>query len=342
MSQPENPASYASVKWIQPLPPLRLSNNPLLAELPELRERFTGFIHQLQDDLCARFEALDGSKGIPGSRFHEDRWDRPEGGGGRSRVIENGAVLEKGGVNVSIVYGPLPDVLKDQHKNPGGQFFATGLSLVIHPWNPHVPTVHANWRMFILSDDDGQPIDAWFGGGCDLTPYYLVEEDATHFHHVQASICEAHGADLYPNFKQQCDQYFWNHHRAEARGIGGLFYDYLRPKAEGRSLRQWFDFVTQNASFFADAYFPVAHSHVFDEYSDAQRWWQEVRRGRYAEFNLIHDRGTLFGLRTNGRIESILMSMPPRARWVYNHQPNPGTPEAELLAVLRNPRNWLD
>jgi len=218
-------------------------------------------------------------------------------------------------------------------------FFACGLSLVMHPKNPMVPTVHANWRYFELYDLDGNRIDAWFGGGQDLTPYYLFEEDIQHFHQICKTACDAHDTDFYPKFKARCDDYFWNEHRHEARGIGGLFFDYCKATPE-RSLEEWHQFVTQVGDSFLDAYLPIVAKRKELPYGPAQRDWQEIRRGRYVEFNLVHDKGTLFGLKTNGRIESILMSLPPHVQWVYDHQPIEGSDEAALLEVLATPREW--
>ena len=273
------------------------------------------------------------------ARFQEDLWERPEGGGGRTRVIQEGSVFEKGGVNTSAVHGPLPKSMQAYFGVGESNFFACGLSLVMHPKNPMVPTVHANWRYFELYDLDGNRIDAWFGGGQDLTPYYLFEEDAQHFHQTCKTACDAHDTDFYLKFKARCDDYFWNEHRHEARGIGGLFFDYCKATPE-RSLEEWYQFVAQVGDSFLDAYLPIVAKRKELPYGPAQRDWQEIRRGRYVEFNLVHDKGTLFGLKTNGRIESILMSLPPHVQWVYDHQPIEGSDEAALLEVLATPREW--
>jgi coproporphyrinogen III oxidase len=248
-------------------------------------------------------------------------------------------VFEKGGVNTSAVHGPLPKSMQAYFGVGESNFFACGLSLVMHPKNPMVPTVHANWRYFELYDLDGNRIDAWFGGGQDLTPYYLFEEDAQHFHQTCKTACDAHDTDFYPKFKARCDDYFWNEHRHEARGIGGLFFDYCKATPE-RSLEEWHQFVAQVGDSFLDAYLPIVAKRKELPYGPAQRDWQEIRRGRYVEFNLVHDKGTLFGLKTNGRIESILMSLPPHVQWVYDHQPIEGSDEAALLEVLATPREW--
>ena len=299
------------------------------------KERFYSYIQELQDQICSALETSDGQ-----AKFQEDLWDRKGGGGGRTRVIENGGVFEKGGVNISAVHGELPDSMKAYFNVKEGSFFACGLSLVIHPKNPMVPTVHANWRYFELYKDDGSLADAWFGGGQDLTPYYLFEEDATHFHKVCKTACDKHHPSFYPKYKEACDRYFWNAHRDEARGVGGLFFDYLKETDE-QGLEQWYEFVTGVGDSFINAYVPIVEKRKNLEYTDQQRDWQEIRRGRYVEFNLVHDKGTLFGLRTNGRIESILMSLPPRVQWAYNFQPEANSPERLLIDVLEKPRNWI-
>lgn len=304
--------------------------------MSEIKQNFSNYIDTLQDEICAAMEETDGS-----GKFLEDNWERDGGGGGRTRVIEKGDLFEKGGVNISKVWGELPDPIKKHFNVESGWFWAGGLSLVLHPENPMVPTVHANFRYFELYDDEAMnnPVDGWFGGGADLTPYYLFEDDAVHFHRVLKSACDRHGEEHYPAFKKECDQYFYNAHRGEGRGIGGLFFDYLRAD-DIMSLDDWYAFTTDLGSSFVEAYQPIAERRKSEPYNPAQRYWQEVRRGRYVEFNLIHDRGTLFGLKTNGRIESILMSLPPRVRWDYDHHPEPGTKEEELVDVLKNPRDW--
>ena len=299
-----------------------------------MKDRFYSYIQKLQDQITSALEAADG-----GARFRQDLWERPEGGGGRTRVIENGAVFEKGGVNISAVHGPLPKSMQAYFGVGEVDFFACGLSLVIHPKSPMVPTVHANWRYFEMYDKQGKVTDQWFGGGQDLTPYYLFDADARHFHQVCKKACDAHDPDFYPEYKRKCDEYFWNHHRGEARGVGGLFFDYLRPEAD-RPVEDWYDFVTGVGDSFLKAYLPIVERRKDLEYTAHQRDWQEIRRGRYVEFNLVHDKGTLFGLRTNGRIESILMSLPPHVQWRYDHHPEPGSAESRLLEVLQKPREW--
>ncbi len=283
-----------------------------------MKEKFYTYIQELQDRICNKLEEIDGK-----AKFQEDLWEREQGGGGRTRVIENGAVFEKGGVNISRVYGALPKTMQDYFKVEDVDFFACGLSMVLHPKNPFVPTTHANWRYFEMYDKQGNVVKSWFGGGQDLTPYYLFEEDAVHFHKVSKEACDKHNADFYPKYKKQCDDYFWNTHRNEARGIGGLFFDYLQPNNE-MSSENWFNFVTEIGNSFLEAYVPIVEKRKDLPYTEEQRKWQEIRRGRYVEFNLIHDKGTLFGLKTNGRIESILMSLPPHVQWVYDHQPENG------------------
>ncbi|MEX0646430.1 MAG: oxygen-dependent coproporphyrinogen oxidase [Balneolaceae bacterium] len=302
-----------------------------------MKQNFTQYIENLQDEICVALEKSDGK-----AVFKEDNWEREGGGGGRTRVIENGAVFEKGGVNISKVFGELPEAIQKHFEVDKGWFWAGGISLVIHPESPMVPTVHANFRYFELYDDPQMknPVDGWFGGGADLTPYYLFEEDAIHFHKTLKEACDQHGTELYPKFKKECDEYFYNSHRGEARGIGGLFFDYRRADDEF-SLEDWYAFTTGVGSAFLEAYQPLVEKRKSEPFNPAQRYWQEIRRGRYVEFNLIHDRGTLFGLKTNGRVESILMSLPPRVRWDYNHQSQPGSPEEKLLDVLKNPREWI-
>jgi coproporphyrinogen III oxidase len=290
-----------------------------------MKNKFYTYIQTLQDQICKGLEDIDG-----GTKFREDLWERPEGGGGRTRVIENGNVFEKGGVNISAVHGKLPDTMQKMFGVGEADFFACGLSLVIHPKNPMVPTVHANWRYFEMYDENGNIINQWFGGGQDLTPYYLFEEDAKHFHQTCKNACDKHNPEFYPNYKKKCDEYFWNAHRSEARGIGGLFFDYLKA-TEQMSMEDW----------FLQAYVPIVEKRKDILFTEAQRTWQEIRRGRYVEFNLVHDKGTLFGLKTNGRIESILMSLPPHVQWVYDHHPEAGSEEEKLLKVLAKPVNWV-
>lgn len=300
-----------------------------------MKTQFYSFIENLQDEITIALENADGN-----ATFKEDLWKRPEGGGGRTRVIENGRVFEKGGVNISAVHGTLPQAMQDYLKVSDAQFYACGISLVLHPKNPMVPTVHANFRYFELYDQKGEIKDQWFGGGMDLTPYYLFEEDAQRFHSTCKTACDAHDPSFYEKYKARCDDYFWNTHRNEARGIGGLFFDYLRPTSEWPTSK-WYAFVTAIGSAFLPAYLPIVEKRKQQTYTPEQRQWQEIRRGRYVEFNLVHDKGTAFGLKTQGRIESILMSLPPHVQWPYNHIPEEGSPEAALVKVLKQPRQWV-
>lgn len=301
----------------------------------EMKEKFYKYIEELQDRIISRLEEIDGK-----AKFRQDLWERKEGGGGRTCVIEDGNVFEKGGVNISAVHGPLAKEMQKYFKVGEVDFFACGLSLVIHPKNPMVPTVHANWRYFEMHEKDGRTIDQWFGGGQDLTPYYLFEEDAAHFHQISKQACDKYNADFYPEYKKKCDEYFWNFHRDEARGIGGLFFDYLKANDQ-MSIDDWYNFVTEVGDSFLEAYVPIVEKRKDLPYSKEQRDWQEIRRGRYVEFNLVHDKGTLFGLKTNGRIESILMSLPPHVQWMYDHHPEPGSEEGKLVEVLKHPKEWV-
>ncbi len=309
----------------------------------EFRGRWIDFIYTLQNVICSALEIEDGK-----SLFKKDEWQRGEngkGGGGVTKIIESGNVFEKGGVNTSVVYGKVTDkmqaVLKIPPSGPRGSWFACGLSLVIHPLNPYVPTVHANWRYFELYDQDGNVSDRWFGGGTDLTPYYLIEEDVRHFHSTLKNTMDEFGDDLYPNYKKWCDEYFTNTHRNnEMRGVGGVFYDHLKPATDEEAERLM-NFQFANGNSFLKAYLPIVQKRKNLSYTDKEIQWQEIRRGRYVEFNLIHDRGTLFGLKTNGRTESILMSLPPRARWKYDYQPDEGTEEYNMWQACLNPKDWI-
>ena len=300
-----------------------------------MKESFYNYICELQDTITAALELADG-----GASFKEDIWERPEGGGGRTRVLEDGVVFEKGGVNISGVHGTLPKSMQTHLNVSEASFYACGLSLVLHPKNPMAPTVHANWRYFEMYDLDGNIVDQWFGGGLDLTPYYLFEEDAIHFHQTCKNACGRHDPKFYSEYKKKCDAYFWNAHRDEARGLGGLFFDYLKPTPK-LSLREWYAFVTDVADNFLEAYLPILDRRKDLPYTEEQKKWQEIRRGRYVEFNLVHDKGTLFGLKTNGRIESILMSLPPKVQWHYDYQPEKDSPEAMLMKVIMKPKNWV-
>lgn len=300
-----------------------------------MKDKFYQYIQDLQDTITSKLEKIDGK-----AEFREDLWKRPEGGGGRTRVIENGNVFEKGGVNISGVHGALPKAMQSYFNVGDVDFFACGLSLVLHPKNPMVPTVHANWRYFEMYDANGTIVDSWFGGGQDLTPYYLFDEDAKHFHQICKNSCDAHHSDFYTTYKKKCDEYFYNAHRGEGRGVGGLFFDYCKAN-DTMSMQNWYDFVTEVGNSFLEAYTPIVERRKNLPYTEKQRDWQEIRRGRYVEFNLVHDKGTLFGLKTNGRIESILMSLPPHVQWRYDYHPETGSEEARLVEVLTNPIDWV-
>ncbi len=301
-----------------------------------IKEDWIEYIDGLQNRICAALEEIDGS-----GKFVEDAWQRPEGGGGKTRVIADGNVFEKGGVNTSVVFGDVSEAMKTQLKIDGAKWFACGLSLVLHPLNPFVPTVHCNYRMFELYNEKDEVIDRWFGGGTDLTPYYLFEEDAKHFHQTYKNVCDEFDLNFYPTFKKDCDDYFVNSHRNnERRGIGGIFYDYQRAN-EKHDVKFWIDFGKSCGDAFIPSYVPIVEKRKICSFTAKNKYWQEIRRGRYTEFNLIHDRGTLFGLKTNGRTESILISLPPTVRFDYNYQPAPGSEEEKLQKVFLNPVDWI-
>ncbi len=296
----------------------------------DLFDRAASFFSELQTELCRTLADADG-----GAAFNSDAWQRPGGGGGVARVLEGGAVFEKAGVNWSNVDGELPEDVAAHMPGHGRTFRATGVSLVLHPRSPMVPTTHANFRCLTKGDA------LWFGGGADLTPYYFFREDAIHFHQTLAAACDRHHpVGDYDRFKPWCDEYFYLPHRNETRGIGGVFFDYLGAKGE-HAPEKVFDFVRDLARAFTTAYLPIVERRQELPYDDTHRLWQLRRRGRYVEFNLIYDRGTLFGLKTNGRVESILMSLPPSVRWDYDVMAQPGSPEAELMTHLRA-TPWLD
>ncbi|MFB3239256.1 oxygen-dependent coproporphyrinogen oxidase [Aeromonas salmonicida] len=291
------------------------------------------FLLQLQDEICRSLEQADGV-----GRFVEDAWAREGGGGGRTRVMRHGDMIEQGGVNFSHVYGDAMPASATAHRPElaGRKFEAMGVSLVIHPHNPYVPTSHANVRFFIAEKEDEEPI-WWFGGGFDLTPFYPFAEDVQHWHRVSRDLCQPFGEDIYPEFKSWCDRYFFLKHRNETRGVGGLFFD---------DLNRWpfadcFAFMQAVGRGYLDAYLPIIERRKAQPYGEREREFQLYRRGRYVEFNLVYDRGTLFGLQTGGRTESILMSMPPLARWEYDWQPEADSPEALLYTDYLAPREWL-
>ncbi|CAI5502308.1 unnamed protein product [Closterium sp. Naga37s-1] len=307
------------------------------------RQRFESLVLNAQNHICEAIEKVDGAK------FRRDAWMRPGGGGGISAVLQNGNVWEKAGVAVSVVYGTMP---REAYRAATGEaapgtakegdripFFACGISSVMHPWNPFAPTMHFNYRYFETDAPEGAkdaPRAWWFGGGTDITPSYLFEEDMKHFHGTQKAAVEKIDPALYPKMKEWCDEYFLIKHRGERRGCGGIFYDDMND----RDPEILYNLAKECAGAVVPAYVPIVEKRKDTPYTAEQKEWQQLRRGRYVEFNLIYDRGTIFGLKTGGRIESILMSMPLTARWEYNQEPAPGTPEAELLDVCRHPRNW--
>ena len=290
------------------------------------------YLLDLQDRICAGLAAEDRAE------FREDRWQRAGGGGGRSRVLSDGAVLEKAGVGFSHVFGDRmpPSATAHRPELAGASWQALGVSLVIHPRNPYAPTSHANVRFFI-ADRPGKEAVWWFGGGYDLTPYYGFEEDCVHWHRTARDACAPFGADWYPRFKRWCDEYFFIKHRNEPRGVGGLFFDDL---SEG-GFEHSFGFMRAVGDSYLDAYLPILRRRKGAEYGEREREFQLLRRGRYVEFNLVYDRGTVFGLQTGGRTESILMTLPPLVRWEYDRQPEPGSPEAALTERFLVPRDWV-
>ena len=293
----------------------------------KMHEQAGRFFHTLQVHICAGLEAADRA-----GTFREDQWQREGGGGGRSRVLAEGAVFEKAGVNFSDVHGELSEEFARQIPGAGRDFTAVGVSLVLHPRNPFVPTVHANFRYLTKGER------AWFGGGADLTPYYAFREDVIGFHKVWKNVCLKHAPLIdYQKMKRDCDEYFFLAHRNEPRGVGGIFFDYL-----GGDLDAVFAFVRDAGMAFLDSYVPIVQRRKDHEYKDRHRNFQALRRGRYVEFNLLYDRGTIFGLKTGGRTESILMSLPPAVRWQYDFKPESGSPEAELYEVYLKPRDWAE
>jgi coproporphyrinogen III oxidase len=290
------------------------------------------YLKSLQDKICNTLEQEDGS-----GKFIEDNWKRAEGGGGRTRVLTQGSVIEQGGVNFSVVSGDKlpPSATAHRPELAGRTWQACGVSLVIHPKNPHIPTSHANVRFFIAEKEGEKPV-WWFGGGFDLTPFYPVDEDVIHWHQVAKDLCDPFGEKVYSDHKKWCDEYFYLKHRDETRGVGGLFFD---------DLNEWdfetcFKYIQKVGEGFIDAYVPIMQRRKNETYTEQERQFQLYRRGRYVEFNLVFDRGTLFGLQSGGRTESILMSMPPLARWEYNYQAKEGSKESRLNDYL-TPRNWL-
>ncbi|MNX89856.1 Coproporphyrinogen-III oxidase, aerobic [compost metagenome] len=285
----------------------------------------------IQDEICQALEKLDGT-----AKFEEEIWERDGGGGGRTRIMQHGNIIEKGGVNFSAVHGKLPEMIKKSFGVDEDEFFATGVSIVIHPNNPFVPIIHMNIRYFELNDEI-----RWFGGGIDLTPHYVIEEDAQFFHQQLKNVCDIHHQDFYKNFKKWADDYFYVRHREETRGIGGVFYDKLTPEKTGLSFEEIFQFSCDLGRTFAPTYTELVNKNRHKDYTEHHKNWQYLRRGRYVEFNLVWDSGTKFGLETNGRIESILMSLPPQANWAYDFQPEEGSEEAKTLSLLRKDINWI-
>ncbi|MFN3385776.1 MAG: oxygen-dependent coproporphyrinogen oxidase [Candidatus Thermochlorobacter sp.] len=295
------------------------------------KDRVQTYLESLQQHITSVLEALDGK-----GKFVEETWQHQTGGGGKTRIIQDGAIFEKGGVNFSAVSGVLPEKMAAKMNTEVTPYFATGVSVVIHPYSPMIPTVHCNYRYFEQYDADGNVKRAWFGGGADLTPYYPFLEDIQHFHRVHKEACDKHNPEFYPKFKAWCDEYFFIAHRNETRGVGGIFFDYLSDNLEAT-----FDFVKSCGDAFTEAYAPIVERRRHEPFGEQEKRFQRLRRGRYVEFNLVYDRGTLFGLETRGRTESILMSLPKEVAWEYNYTPQPDSREALLYRCLKA-RDWLN
>ncbi|HEY4194435.1 MAG TPA: oxygen-dependent coproporphyrinogen oxidase [Mucilaginibacter sp.] len=301
------------------------------------KEQIAADYQVIQDEICRALEALDGK-----ATFEEELWEREGGGGGRTRVIQNGNIFEKGGVNFSAVDGQLPEAIKKSLKIEQDDFFATGVSIVIHPNHPLVPIIHMNIRYFEMPSTFGegkQPV-RWFGGGIDLTPHYVFEDDAKYFHSGLKAVCDQFNKDFYQRFKTSADDYFFIKHRNETRGIGGIFYDRLTA-TDDLTWENIFEFSKAVGRSFIPVYSELVNRHKNESFTEQQQQWQYQRRSRYAEFNLVYDAGTKFGLETNGRIESILMSLPPTAKWLYNYQPEQGSEEEKTLSLLKKGINWV-
>jgi coproporphyrinogen III oxidase len=294
------------------------------------KEQIASDYQKIQDEICLGLEEADGL-----SSFEEEIWERDGGGGGRTRVIRNGNIIEKGGVNFSAVHGKLPEAIKKSFKVDSDDFFATGVSIVIHPKHPWVPIIHMNIRYFELNDQV-----RWFGGGIDLTPHYIVEDDAQFFHQSLKDVCDTYSTKFYTEFKEWADRYFYIPHRNETRGIGGIFYDRLTPKKTGLSFNDIFDFSKSLGRSFVQIYTELINRNKNKSFTEDHKQWQYIRRSRYVEFNLVYDAGTKFGLETNGRIESILMSLPPQANWEYEHIPEEGSEEDKTLSFLKKGIEW--
>ncbi|XP_071535893.1 oxygen-dependent coproporphyrinogen-III oxidase [Panulirus ornatus] len=310
----------------------------------DMKTKMELLIMRIQAEFCRALEQEEGKQ----AKFTVDRWRRhnPSEGGGITCVLQDAETFEKAGVNITVMSAPLSKQLqasmrargKDLPEDKQFTFFAAGISSVIHPRNPHIPTIHFNYRYFEMQDEDGNNKHCWFGGGTDLTPYYLVEDDVKHFHRVLKSACDRHDPQYYPSYKKWCDDYFYVKYRGERRGVGGIFFDDL----EAENVENLFGFVRDCAESVVPSYLPLVKKHKNDPVTDAERRWQLLRRGRYVEFNLVYDRGTKFGFATpNARIESILMSLPLHARWEYMHQPEPDSREYKITEVLKNPRDWI-
>jgi len=295
------------------------------------REKVANEYKIIQDEICSALEAAD-----LGSHFEQELWEREGGGGGRTRVFQNGYVIEKGGVNFSAVHGKLPESVKKAFNVKNDEFFATGVSIVLHPLNPFVPIIHMNIRYFEMDEET-----RWFGGGIDLTPHYVIDTDARYFHHLLKNTCDKYDPSFYPKFKKQADDYFYIKHREETRGIGGIFYDRLKPANTKLSYEQLLEFSLDVGRTFAPIYTELIDRNRDQTYTEQEQEWQYVRRSRYAEFNLVYDSGTKFGLETNGRIESILMSLPPMAKWIYNFHPSENSPEAYTNSKLIKGIDWV-
>jgi coproporphyrinogen III oxidase len=290
------------------------------------KRRAEDYFKNLQNVICTALETLDGK-----AKFSQDVWAHKESGGGKTRILQQGVVFEKAGVNFSAITSALSQTLAARLGVEAQNIFATGISLVLHPVSPMVPIVHMNLRYLELANGE-----AWFGGGIDLTPCYLFEEDAIHFHQTVKDVCDKHDLTFYPVFKQWCDEYFFIKHRGETRGVGGVFFDYLREEKE----KTWL-FIQEIGNAFVNTYVPIVQRRKAEQWGQREKQWQMLRRGRYVEFNLVYDRGTLFGLETEGRTESILMSLPPEVHWRYNYQPEEGSREAALVSILKQPRAWV-
>ena len=300
----------------------------------EFKNVVADWFMNLQDKICSGLEKID-----TGSHFSEDKWIREGGGGGLTRILNNGKIIERGGVNFSSIHGEAPEFLRNQLQkrvtNKSATFFATGVSIVIHPLNPEIPIIHMNVRYFEIDTI------SWFGGGIDLTPHYIIDDDATLFHQGLKKMCNKHNLNYYPDFKKEADDYFFIKHRNETRGIGGIFFDQLEAKEE-ITIQDRFNFVKDTGEFFLPMYSELINRNKDKSYSEKEIKWQRLRRGRYVEFNLVYDRGTKFGLETNGRIESILMSLPPFVQWEYDFKPEEGSREKLTLGLLKKGIDWTD